>query len=154
MGVDDIRDFDIGDSIQCLRYYAGWADKITGQVYGAPLRNEFVFMLSILRPSKSTTKPSLLSPGTILLGFADKCGWFPCVTLYTFTDTIQYPMELPNQYVVCILLRRSWRSKRDVLFRAWKVAPALACGCTIVMKPSELTPLTALMLSKLIAEAG
>ena len=26
------RDFDIGDSIQCLRYYAGWADKITGQV--------------------------------------------------------------------------------------------------------------------------
>lgn len=26
------RDFDIGDSIQCLRYYAGWADKIVGQV--------------------------------------------------------------------------------------------------------------------------
>ena len=30
-------------------------------------------------------------------------------------------------------------------FRAWKVAPALACGCTIVMKPSEFTPLTALV---------
>ena len=26
------RDFDIGDSIGCLRYYAGWADKILGQV--------------------------------------------------------------------------------------------------------------------------
>lgn len=26
------RDFDIGDTIQCLRYYAGWADKIVGQV--------------------------------------------------------------------------------------------------------------------------
>lgn len=26
------RDFDIADSIQALRYYAGWADKITGQV--------------------------------------------------------------------------------------------------------------------------
>ena len=25
-------DFDIGDSVQCLRYYAGWADKILGQV--------------------------------------------------------------------------------------------------------------------------
>ena len=24
------RDFDIGDSVQCLRYYAGWADKIQG----------------------------------------------------------------------------------------------------------------------------
>ena len=31
------------------------------------------------------------------------------------------------------------------LLRAWKIAPALACGCTIVMKPSELTPLTALV---------
>ncbi len=29
--------------------------------------------------------------------------------------------------------------------RAWKVAPALAVGCTLVMKPSELTPLTALV---------
>jgi aldehyde dehydrogenase (NAD+) len=37
---------------------------------------------------------------------------------------------------------------------AWKVAPALAVGCTIVMKPSELTPLTALKLSELIKEAG
>jgi hypothetical protein len=27
-----VRDFDIGDSIGCLRYYAGWADKILGQV--------------------------------------------------------------------------------------------------------------------------
>ncbi|KAJ7179905.1 aldehyde dehydrogenase domain-containing protein [Mycena crocata] len=36
----------------------------------------------------------------------------------------------------------------------WKVAPALAVGCTIVMKPSELTPLTALKLSELIKEAG
>jgi aldehyde dehydrogenase (NAD+) len=37
---------------------------------------------------------------------------------------------------------------------AWKVGPALASGCTIVMKPSELTPLTALVLSELIVEAG
>jgi len=37
---------------------------------------------------------------------------------------------------------------------SWKIAPALAAGCTIVMKPSELTPLTALALCNLIAEAG
>lgn len=36
----------------------------------------------------------------------------------------------------------------------WKVAPALAAGCTIVMKPSELTPLTAMVLCDLIKEAG
>ena len=37
---------------------------------------------------------------------------------------------------------------------AWKVAPALAAGCTIIMKPSELTPLTALVLNDLAIEAG
>lgn len=36
----------------------------------------------------------------------------------------------------------------------WKVAPALACGCTIVLKPSELTPLTALKLGELAVDAG
>jgi len=30
--LSSVRDFDIGDSIGCLRYYAGWADKILGQV--------------------------------------------------------------------------------------------------------------------------
>ncbi|MBK9170169.1 MAG: aldehyde dehydrogenase family protein [Bryobacterales bacterium] len=36
----------------------------------------------------------------------------------------------------------------------WKVAPALACGCSVVLKPSELTPLTALRLAELAVEAG
>lgn len=36
----------------------------------------------------------------------------------------------------------------------YKVAPALACGNTIVYKPSELTPLTALALAELAVEAG
>jgi aldehyde dehydrogenase (NAD+) len=41
-----------------------------------------------------------------------------------------------------------------ILMWAWKVAPALAVGCTIVMKPSEWTPLTALKLCELVKEAG
>lgn len=36
----------------------------------------------------------------------------------------------------------------------WKIAPALACGCTVVLKPSEETPLTALRLAELCREAG
>lgn len=36
----------------------------------------------------------------------------------------------------------------------WKVAPALASGCTGVGKPSEVTPMTAFLLSELLAEAG
>ena len=37
---------------------------------------------------------------------------------------------------------------------AWKVAPALACGNTIILKPSEFTPLTALLFAKIAREAG
>lgn len=36
----------------------------------------------------------------------------------------------------------------------WKLAPALATGCTVVLKPAEQTPLTALRLGELIQEAG
>ncbi|KAG1806904.1 aldehyde dehydrogenase domain-containing protein [Suillus plorans] len=96
------RDFDIGDTIQCLRYYAGWADKITGQTIEVDNKTKLAF----------TRHDPIGVCGQII-------PW-------------NYPINM-------------W---------AWKVGPALACGCTIVMKPSELTPLTALMLSKLIAEAG
>jgi phenylacetaldehyde dehydrogenase len=41
-----------------------------------------------------------------------------------------------------------------LLMAAWKVAPALATGNTVVLKPAEQTPLTALRLAELIAEAG
>ncbi len=37
---------------------------------------------------------------------------------------------------------------------AWKVAPALACGCSVVLKPSELTPLNAMKLGEIAMEAG
>src|SRR6266508_4850249 len=37
---------------------------------------------------------------------------------------------------------------------AWKVAPALAAGCTVVLKPAEQTPLTALRFAELALEAG
>ena len=41
-----------------------------------------------------------------------------------------------------------------LLMAAWKLAPALAAGCTMVLKPAEQTPLTALRLGELICEAG
>lgn len=41
-----------------------------------------------------------------------------------------------------------------LLMAAWKLGPALASGCTIVLKPAEQTPLTALRLGELIVEAG
>ncbi len=41
-----------------------------------------------------------------------------------------------------------------VMMAAWKIGPALAAGCTIVLKPAPGTPLTTLMLGELIKEAG
>ncbi len=41
-----------------------------------------------------------------------------------------------------------------LLMAAWKLAPALAAGCTCVLKPSELTPLTALELGEIVQAAG
>jgi acyl-CoA reductase-like NAD-dependent aldehyde dehydrogenase len=41
-----------------------------------------------------------------------------------------------------------------LLMMAWKIGPALAAGCTIVLKPAEQTPLTALRLGELALEAG
>ena len=41
-----------------------------------------------------------------------------------------------------------------LLMAAWKVAPALAAGCTVVLKPSELTPLTAMELGAIAEEVG
>ncbi|WP_286228649.1 aldehyde dehydrogenase family protein [Neobacillus mesonae] len=41
-----------------------------------------------------------------------------------------------------------------LMIASWKVAPALATGCTVVLKPAEQTPLTALYLGKLIQEVG
>jgi acyl-CoA reductase-like NAD-dependent aldehyde dehydrogenase len=41
-----------------------------------------------------------------------------------------------------------------LLMAAWKLAPALAAGCTVVLKPAEQTPLSALRLGELILEAG
>jgi len=41
-----------------------------------------------------------------------------------------------------------------LLMQAWKLGPALATGCTVVMKPAEQTPLTALRVGELIVEAG
>ncbi len=41
-----------------------------------------------------------------------------------------------------------------LLLASWKVAPALATGCTIVLKPSSVTPLTAIELGKIALEAG
>jgi len=92
---------DLDYSIKCIRYYAGWCDKIHGDTI--PCDGEFMCM---------TRKEPIGVVGQII------------------------PWNYP------------------VMMIAWKWGPALAAGCTIVLKPAELTPISALYLGALAKEAG
>ena len=67
----------------------------------------------------------------------------------SFPATLNYTLREPIG--VCGLII-PWNF--PLLITAWKLAPALACANTCVVKPAEQTPLTALRLAELIAEAG
>jgi phenylacetaldehyde dehydrogenase len=62
-----------------------------------------------------------------------------------FAYTLREPVGVVGQII-------PWNF--PLLMAAWKLGPALAAGCTIVMKPAEQTPLTCLRLGELIQEAG
>jgi len=67
----------------------------------------------------------------------------------SFPGTFNYTVREPVG--VCGLIV-PWNF--PLMITAWKLAPALACGNTCVVKPAEQTPLTGLRLAELIAEAG
>ncbi|UUO04957.1 aldehyde dehydrogenase family protein [Blastopirellula sp. J2-11] len=87
--------------VDCLKYYAGWADKIQGATI--PIRGDY------------------------------------------FCYTRREPVGVVGQII-------PWNF--PMLMTAWKWGPALAAGCTIVMKPAEQTPLTCLRMAQLAKEAG
>src|SRR5690606_34315688 len=62
-----------------------------------------------------------------------------------FNYTLREPMGVVAQII-------PWNF--PLLMAAWKLGPALATGCTVVLKPAEQTPLTALRLGELLLEAG
>lgn len=99
--VRDARNADLPLVIDCLRYYAGYADKIHGQTI--PVRGNY------------------------------------------FCYTRREPVGVVGQII-------PWNF--PMLMTAWKWGPALAAGCTIVMKPAEQTPLTCLRMARLAQKAG
>jgi aldehyde dehydrogenase (NAD+) len=99
--VSAIKRQDLPAVLDTLTYYAGWADKINGQVIPA-------------RP-----------------------------------DALTYTVREPLGVVGAIV---PWNF--PLMIGMWKIAPALACGCTVVLKPAELTPLTALKIGELALAAG
>ena len=92
---------EIGMTVNTLRYYGGWADKIVGDTL--PVDGPF------------------------------------------FTYTLREPIGVVGAIV-------PWNFPLNIA--SWKLAPALAAGCTLVLKPASETPLTALLFAELILEAG
>ncbi|MEX2175904.1 MAG: aldehyde dehydrogenase family protein [Pirellulaceae bacterium] len=99
--IRDSKAADLPLTIDCLRYYAGFADKIHGQTI--PIRGNY------------------------------------------FCYTRREPVGVVGQII-------PWNF--PMLMVAWKWGPALATGCTIVMKPAEQTPLTCLRMARLAQQAG
>ena len=97
----DARAADLPLAIDCIRYYAGLADKIQGDTI--PVDGPY------------------------------------------FCYTRREPVGVAGQII-------PWNF--PILMAAWKWGPALAAGCTVVMKPAEQTPLTCLRLASLAQEAG
>jgi aminomuconate-semialdehyde/2-hydroxymuconate-6-semialdehyde dehydrogenase len=64
-------------------------------------------------------------------------------------SAINYTLRQPLGVVGCI---SPWNL--PLYLFTWKIAPAMAAGCTVIAKPSEVTPMTAYRLSKLCIEAG
>ena len=81
--------------------------------------------------------------------FAEAIDKIEGIVTNTQSDVLHYILRQPLGVVGCI---SSWNY--PLLMSAWKVAPALAVGNSVVLKPPQLSPLSATLLAQLFAEAG
>jgi len=96
--------------------------------------------------SRKVDLPSVVENFRYFAGVADK---IEGKTIPVSGPFLNYTLREPVGVVGCIV---PWNFPLSLA--AWKVAPALACGNAVVLKPAEQTPLTALRLGELAAEAG
>jgi aldehyde dehydrogenase (NAD+) len=99
-----------------------------------------------IQDSRNVDLPLVLDCYRYYAGWADKIeGRTIPVTGPYFTYTRHEPVGVVGQII-------PWNF--PLLMQAWKWGPALAAGCTVVLKPAEQTPLTALRVGELALEAG
>ncbi len=96
--------------------------------------------------SRKVDLPSVVENFRYFAGMADKIHG---ETLPVSGPFLNYTLREPVGVVGAIV---PWNFPLSLA--AWKVAPALACGNVVILKPAEQTPLTALRLGELAAEAG
>jgi acyl-CoA reductase-like NAD-dependent aldehyde dehydrogenase len=110
--------------------------------------------LESLDTGKPLTETSMVDIPMTVDHFRYFAGWTTKLTGETLPvsfpgDYLTYTRREPLGVVGAIV---PWNF--PLLIASWKLAPALACGNTVVLKPSELTPLTAIRLGELSQEAG
>ena len=81
--------------------------------------------------------------------FAAACQTFSSEAHIMEAGAVNYTIRAPLGVVACI---SPWNL--PLYLFSWKIAPALAAGCTVVGKPSEITPVTAAMLADVCIEAA
>ncbi len=81
--------------------------------------------------------------------FADALTQFSSQSFETRPNLFNYTLHQPLGPVACI---SPWNL--PLYLFTWKIAPALAAGCTVIAKPSELTPVTASLLGEIFTKAG
>lgn len=91
-----------------------------------------------IRESRDIDVPLAANHFFYYAGWADKLE-------YAFPNRNPQPLGIAGQII-------PWNF--PLLMAAWKIAPALATGNTVVLKPAETTPLTALKLAEIIQESG
>jgi aldehyde dehydrogenase (NAD+) len=90
--------------------------------------------------------PAVLDTLTYYAGLGDKING---QVIPVRGDALTYTVREPLGVVAAIV---PWNF--PLMIGMWKIAPALACGCTVVLKPAEITPLSALRLGELALNAG
>jgi betaine-aldehyde dehydrogenase len=99
-----------------------------------------------LRDSRALDVPRTAACYRYFGGMADK---FQGETIPVEAGFLNYTLREPVGVVGQVV---PWNF--PLMFTSWKMAPALAAGNTVVMKPAEITPLTSLRIAELMAEAG
>lgn len=99
-----------------------------------------------LRDSRTLDVPRTAACYRYFGGMADK---FQGETIPVEAGFLNYTLREPLGVVGQVV---PWNF--PLMFTSWKMAPALAAGNCVVMKPAEITPLTSLAIAELMAEAG
>src|SRR5687767_13658276 len=136
------------------KYYGGWAEGGGGVcVWGSILRKKKAppARLETLNNGKPVFE-SMIDVRLAAATYKYYGGWADKIhgeTIPVDGPFLNYTLREPLGVVGAIV---PWNF--PISLAAWKIAPALACGNTVVLKPAELTPFTAIRMAELAIEAG